>query len=80
MLCCMPSWLIGLVILVGLLIYLRKKKTERAYSKRLQEVLDRANSWPDSPIEEFDPLTIVTVERVEDMKRKSGLLISKVSE
>eukprot|EP00116_Pleurobrachia_bachei_P004787 sb/3465049/ len=70
MLCCIPSWLIGLVILVGLLVSLKKKKTERAYAKRLQEVLDRANSWCDSPIEEFDPLTTVTVERVEDMKRR----------
>ena len=69
MLCC-PTLIGGLVLLVLFIVFLVKKKKSLRLQSCVNAVKDKANSWEDTEINEFDPRTKMLDSDFDEMKGK----------
>ena len=71
MLCC-PTLLGGLVLLIVFMVFLVQRKKSLRLKSRVNALKDKANSWDDTEITEFDPRTKI---REDDFNDMTGIIM-----
>ena len=74
MFCC-PSLIGGLVLLIVFLVFLAQSKKSRRLKNSVSALRDKANSWDDTEITDFDPRTKI---REEDFNDMTGIILSSM--
>lgn len=67
------SYIVGLIVgvplaIAGVLGFLKKLKINGMMRDKKRALLELADSWPDTPIREFDPTEVLTDEVFKDLQ------------